>query len=166
MTVVVVGCASAMLATLLHVLIVRHLPQRLYVPAIAGCAAVAFVVVGLATSAAGASLPALHWLLGGILTLSLIAVYALVFFGIAWDSPTLALINEIADHGDAGMPMSSLDDFIRRHPFVRSRVRAMVASGTLGDDGASLTARRKNLGLLFQIAETYRRLCSHAEVTG
>jgi hypothetical protein len=96
---------------------------------------------------------------------SFLAAYAFLFMGVAWDSPTLALVNEIADHGPAGMPVESVEDFVRRHPFVHSRLEAMMKSGVLVDDGKDFSFRR-DVGLMIRFAEIYRRLGSRREVAG
>ncbi len=100
-----------------------------------------------------------------VLAASLVTTYALVFMGIAWDSPTLALLNAMADRGTAGMSAADLEEFVRRHPFVESRVDAMVRSGVLLDDGSSYSVRR-DIGLLVQLAELYRRVCNVAAPAG
>jgi len=158
------GLGAAVLAAGLHAGIVRWLPKRLYLAAVAGCFVAACAAV--ATVTAGIAAPSWsQWILAGCLAGSLVAAYGLLFIGIAWDSPTLALLNFILDRGTEGMPTAELEDFIRSHPFVRSRIDALVQTGVLAETGDGFTARSK-LGFLVQVSDTYRRLCGEQIAAG
>jgi hypothetical protein len=92
-----------------------------------------------------------------VLTLSLGFAYALLIVGVVYDSPTLALVNTIEGYGMAGMPSSEFDAFVTRHPFLRSRLDALVAAGELSvrDGGLELTGKAV---YLLSIGDAYRRL--------
>jgi hypothetical protein len=165
MTVILVGVSAALFAVLLHGSLARWLAPSFYVKAIAVCCLVSLLAAALLIRTFDVNLTAADSFLVAVLAASLVAVYALVFMGIAWDSPTLALANEIADHGPAGMPVGALDNFVQRHPFVSSRIEAMVRSGVLADDGEFVSARG-NVGLLVKVAETYRCVCSRSDQIG
>ena len=165
MTVVVLGVFAALFSALLHAIVVRWLAPRFYVSAIGVCCLAGLLAAVAIVMASDLRLARTDVLLVAILASSLVAIYALVFMGIAWDSPTLALANAIADHGAAGMPVQALNNFIDRHPFVTSRIEAMVRSGTLTDDGQVFVANG-NVGLLVRIADGYRRFCSPSDQIG
>jgi hypothetical protein len=165
MTVIVIGVVTALSAVLLHGILVRRLPSRFYVMMIGACCLAALLAAGLFVLIFDVRLTGEASLLIAILAVSLVAVYALLFMGIAWDSPTLALANEIIDQGAAGMPVDSLDDFVRRHPFVHTRIDAMVESGVLADDGLVFSAR-SNLGSLVRIIDAYRRVFGRSDQIG
>jgi hypothetical protein len=63
------------------------------------------------------------------------------------------------------MPAEAIEDFVRRHPFVGSRLDAMMKSGVLVDDGKAFSFRN-DVGLMIRFAETYRRLGSRREEAG
>ena len=118
----------------------------------------------LALSAAMLLLPlpehSLHWedaFIALILTLSFGFAYALIMVGVVYDSPTLALVNSIESYGPAGMPLTEFDEFVRRHPFLRSRLDALIAAGELGviNGGFELTGKATRLLI---IGDAYRRL--------
>ena len=115
--------------------------------------------------AAGHSVTAEDWLVALVLTLSLGFAYALLFLAILFDSPTLALINAIDEHGPGGMPVEILSRFASSHPFVRSRLDALITSGIVEEANAILIYRGK-IGLLLHFSEAYRRLCGYQSETG
>jgi hypothetical protein len=162
---VVLAVSAAVFAVLLHAGLVRWLPPRFYISAIGPCCLVGLVLGGFGAMIFGIVLTPQQWLLFACLVPSLLAAYALLFMGVAWDSPTLALVNEIADYGAAGMPVESVEDFVARHPFLRSRLDAMMKSGVLADDGKDFSFR-KDVGVMVQFAEVYRRLGSRRNAAG
>ena len=91
------------------------------------------------------------------LTLSLGFAYALMLIGVLYDSPTLALVKRIESYGAAGMPLVALDDFIVDHPFVQSRLDALMAAGQIRLEGGEMRLTDGATHLL-RGAEFYRRL--------
>lgn len=165
MTAVFLGTGTALFAGLLHAGVARWLPARIYIRATVYCLLAGLAACALVAAMNGWVLDAGQWLLIVILAASLMLAYALLFVGIAWDSPTLALVNAILDHGSGGMPAAALDDFIRKHPFVQSRLSAMLLVGVLADDGKCFVVRG-DMGLAMRVAETYRRLCGQSDRAG
>jgi hypothetical protein len=100
-----------------------------------------------------------------VISISLNIANALFLNGIYFDSPTLALINEIIESEPAGMPIKSLAAFAARHPFMTSRLAALAEDGIIVDDGSSITINGK-IGLLLQLAEFYRGLCRRNFISG
>lgn len=92
-----------------------------------------------------------------VLTFSLGFAYALLIVGVVNDSPTLALVNMIESYGIAGMPLSEFDTFVGRHPFLRSRLDALIAAGELSVRDGCLELAGKGVYLL-SIGDAYRRL--------
>lgn len=165
MTVTVLGLLSPLLAVLIHALTFTWLPERVRFLAIPFFDAVALAAVGMALSSLGFTPTGSEWLLAGVLTLSLSFAYALILIGIVADSPTLALVNTIADYGAGGMPLSMLDEFVRAHPFLESRTVALLRSGVLRREGGLLVLRGK-VGMGLRLGEAYRRLCRRGAVAG
>lgn len=165
MIAVFLGTGTALFAGLLHAGMARWLPVRLYIRAVFYCLLVGLTACTLLAAMSDLVLDAQQWLLVAALAASLMLAYALLFVGIAWDSPTLALVHAILDSGPAGMPATALDDFIPKHPFVQSRLAAMLEAGALADDGTRFIVRG-NLGLAMRIAEVYRRLCGLSDKAG
>lgn len=121
-----------------------------------------FLLVALSAAALLMPLPEGHFRLEDgavalVLTLSLGFAYALLIVGVVSDSPTLALVNTIESYGAAGMPLSEFDAFVGRHPFLRSRLDALVAAGELSvrEGGLELTSKAVHL---LSIGDAYRRL--------
>ena len=77
--------------------------------------------------------------------------------GVLYDSPTLALVNTIESYGPAGMPVSEFDGFVTRHPFVQSRLNALIAVGEIAVADDELRLSGKVVRLL-SIGDAYRRL--------
>lgn len=103
---------------------------------------------------------------GTIMMLSLGAAYWLLLLGVIYDSPTLSVIKTIQSHGALGMPVSAFDDFVVRHPFVRSRVDALLAGRHLLLVDGTLVLTRKAAGLL-AVGDIYARLrADHPSETG
>ena len=96
-----------------------------------------------------------EWLLAALLAGSLGLSYLFLYVGIAYDSPTLALVNAIADFGDEGMPVAELDVFIAHHPFVTTRLAALSRSGMLALDGDRWLLRDR-VGPLLRLGEAYQ----------
>ena len=165
MTAVFLGTGTALFSGLLHAGVARWLPARLYIRATFYCLLAGLAACALLAAMNGWVLDVGQWLLTAILAASLVLAYALLFVGIAWDSPTLALVNVILDHGPAGMPAAALEAFIQKHPFVQSRLNAMLQAGALADDGERFVVRR-DMGLAMRVAEAYRRLCCQSDGAG
>ncbi len=102
----VMAMSAAVFAVLLHAGLVRWLPARFYISAIGICCLVSLVLGGFGAIMFGIVMTTPQWLLFASLVPSLLAAYALLFMGVAWDSPTLALVNAIADHGRVACPLN------------------------------------------------------------
>src|SRR6266851_7403664 len=83
-----------------------------------------------------------------ILAFSFGFAFALVMNGVLYDSPTLALVNTIQTYGPAGMPVSEFDRFVTGHPFVQSRLNALIAVGEIAVVGDELRLNGQVVRLL------------------
>ena len=160
-----VALASVLLAVVGHASLLRLLPKRLVLSSLACFVIAAPVAVGLLLLWWGAPLSLANWLLAALLAGSLGLSYLLLFVGITYDSPTLALVNAIADFGAAGMPIAELDAFIARHPFVTTRLEALGRSDMLVLE-CDRWILRDRVGPLLQLGEVYRRLCTRQTNVG
>jgi hypothetical protein len=157
--------AAVLAAVLGHAALLRCLPKRFALPTLICCVISAPVALGLLLFLAGDPLSLADWLLVALLAGSLGLSYLFLFIGIAYDSPTLALVNAIADFGAAGMPIAELDAFIAQHPFVTTRLEALGRSGMLVLDGDRWVLRDR-IGPLLHLGEAYRRLCTRQTNVG
>lgn len=165
MTVAALGLLSPLLAVLMHALTLSWLPERVRFLAIPLFDVVALMAVGIILIGLGFRPTGGEWVLAVVLTLSLSLAYALLLIGVVADSPTLALINAIADYGASGMPLTKLDEFTRAHPFLERRTEALLRSGLLRREGGVLFLRG-NVGLGLRLGEAYRHLCRRDAIAG
>jgi hypothetical protein len=147
---------ALLLAILLHVLSLRRLGARWRLPSLV---ALLLLCLGL-----------LAWLgphdgpltleeafVALVLAMSFGLCYALLLNGVIHDSPTLALVNAIQSHEPDGMPIDAFDAFVARHPFVKSRLGALIDAGQLTVDGDDLVLAGRSSRLV-QLGDAYRRL--------
>lgn len=153
----ILGVAATALGVIVHIALLRALPLRLRLPLLPFFLLVATAALGLALPLPGGEPSVEDWAVALILALSLGLGYALLLNGILYDSPTLALVNEIEAYGPDGMPLAAFDSFVARHPFVRSRLRALVAAGELGEKDGQLEIAGNAVHLL-RLGDAYRRL--------
>jgi hypothetical protein len=165
MTAAILGLLPPIFGALVHAVVFRWLPERVRLLSLPIFDIAALVAAGLAVIAGGRAVTAEEWLVGLVLTLSLGFAYALLFLGVLHDSPTLALVNAIEDGGLNGMPVDGVSVFAERHPFVRSRLVALIASGILVDRGG-LVIYRGRVDLLLHLSDLYRRLCRNEMISG
>lgn len=165
MIVLVLGLAGAVVTAVLHAILVRRLPRRLRVISLGGFCLVSAALLAAAIVILDIRVTGAQLLVSFILMASLALDYAIVFTGIEADSPTLSIVNEILDRGEGGLPGHAMAEFVRRRPFVQSRIDALVEAGVLAD-GQILIVRRGGAGRLVQLAEGYRRLCGYRKETG
>jgi hypothetical protein len=165
MIVVVLGISAALVAAVLHGVMVRWLPRRMRVTALAGFCLTSLGIFAGTIWVLDLAVTSQQVLLASILAASLVVDYAIVFTGIESDSPTLSIVNEILDRGADGLPADALAEFASRRPFVQSRIDALLGAGVLaGED--NLSAAPGGVGLLVRITEIYRRLCGYQKETG
>lgn len=157
MNALVAGLSASILGIALHALLLRALKpsQRLIALPVLLVVALALVFACLPASAPPYSI--VDGLVAFILAMSLGFAFALVLNGVLHDSPTLALINTIEAHGPAGMPVDEFDDFVHRHPFVQSRLDALIAAGEIEDQDGRLRIKGRVVKLL-ALGDAYRRL--------
>lgn len=70
----------------------------------------------------------------GTIQLSLLYVsvsfcYVITYSAVEGDSPTLSLMNLLAEKKDVGMPADEIGDFLSQRPFVKARLAALIHSG-------------------------------------
>ena len=154
-----------MLATLcgiaIHAVALRRLPSRWRLPALPGLLLMTFGLIWAGSALGGEPLAFTDAVVALIVTLSLGLAYAFLLIGVLYDSPTLALVKEIERHGSAGMPVTGFDDFVARHPFLRSRLGALVAAGELEESGGELRLTGKAVQFL-TVGDAYLRLRGRA----
>jgi hypothetical protein len=165
MIVVVTGVSAAIIAVVLHGIVVRRLPRRMRIMSLAFFLLASVMIFGAGISVLSVAITPPQLLLSFVLTASLVVDYAIIFTAIAADSPTLSLIGEILDRGVEGLPHGAIGEFITRRPFVQSRIDALMESGMLVSEGSFFVARG-NVGRLIEVAEFYRRLCGYQAKTG
>lgn len=161
----IIGLGTPLAAALLHASYVRIIGPRsaflslwiIETAVIAGTAVLLFSV--------DASISAEGWVVAVILSLSLLFCYLLSFMGIVHDSPTLAFVNFVMDFGPAGMPRGKVDDFVAAHPFIGSRLQAMLDAGFLRSEGTRIALGGKT-GMLLRLALRYQRLSGHGRQSG
>lgn len=157
MNALVFGLGAAILGTAVHLVALRHLAPKWRLPALP--LLLLIVLGGLAQFAppSEGSLSLEDGAVALVLTLSLGFAYALVLNGVLYDSPTLALVNAIEACGPDGMPLAAFDDFVARHPFVQSRLRALITVGELTVEQGELRLTGNAVHLL-RVGDAYRRL--------
>jgi hypothetical protein len=156
MTALTLALAATLSGIALHAVVMRFLSRRwqlralplLLLLAFAGVAASGVVGGGVGIRDCGVAL---------VLTLSLGFAYALLLIGVIHDSPTLALVNTIDRYGDGGMPVADWDAFVLAHPFLRSRLDALLEAGELDEARGQLRLSGKAARLL-SVGDAYRRL--------
>ncbi|MBS0546254.1 MAG: hypothetical protein JSR24_00815 [Proteobacteria bacterium] len=140
-----------------HALVLRLLKPAWRLPALPLLLLAAMGLVFAVVPAPQAPYSFVDGLVAFILAFSFGFAYALVMNGVIYDSPTLALVNAIEACGEAGMPVSDFDRFVARHPFVQSRLGALIAVGEIAVDGDELSLNGK-IGPLLSLGDAYRRL--------
>jgi hypothetical protein len=83
--------------------------------------------------------------------------YLLLYTGIECDSPTLSLARYIALGGPNGRSRSDIDDFIRSHPFIQSRLKQLERGGFVIRRDQYLELAKASSALI-ELGESYRRL--------
>lgn len=165
MTAVVLGIVSPIAAAIIfsiYIRIARWKPNLAALPLI-GTGILA--LLGYSAIQAGYRIPLDYLFIAFVLTLSLCVSYVLFLFGIIYDSPTLALVNAIADCGEEGMKEADLDLFVACHPFVESRLSALINSGLLVEENGLLKYRGK-IDFLLHFSDFYRRICRYKTESG
>ncbi len=137
MNALVLGLGSMLLGCALHALALRWMSWRSCMLALPALVLVSFASLVVFAPLPGGVAATEDILVGLILSLSLGFVYALTLIGVLYDSPTLALVNTITGHGAAGMPLDGFEAFVAAHPFLRSRLNALIAAGEIGEMMAS-----------------------------
>ena len=152
-----IGLGATIVGILAHAVVLRHLPKRwrlLALPLLLLTAYAAFVLLAVTPGDSGRWVEAFVAL---TLTLSLGFAYALMLIGVLYDSPTLALVKRIESYGTAGMPVGAFEQFVADHPFVQSRLDALMAAGEIRLEGGEMRLTGKATHLL-RIADMYRTL--------
>jgi hypothetical protein len=150
------GVLASILAILLHMLSLRRLGARWRLPSLV---VLLLLCLGL-LARFGPHIGPLTLEDGFaalVLAMSFGLCYALLLNGVIHDSPTLALVNAIQSHEPEGMPLDAFDAFVARHPFVKSRLDALIDARQLVVDGDSLVLTGGSSRLV-QLGDAYRRL--------
>lgn len=157
MTAVLLAFASFVAAFLVHLAI-----WRIAVPTAALRVAAAIYAAFLLAAAAGA----LAWLPGfglddaayfAVLYGAIALCYLLTYTGIEADSPTLSIVAMLAKAGARGVSAAEMESFIRRRPFVRSRLLQLYRDGIVIErDGYMMSSGQ--VSLVLSLSEFYRRL--------
>lgn len=157
MNALVFGLGAAILGTAAHLVALRHLAPKWRLPALPVLLLIVLGGLALFAPLPDGSLTLEDAAVALVLTLSLGFAYALVLNGVLYDSPTLALVNAIEACGPAGLPLEAFDAFVARHPFVQSRLRALIAVGELAVENGELRLTGNAVHLL-RVGDAYRRL--------
>jgi hypothetical protein len=150
------GVLASVLAILLHVLSLRRLAARRRLPALV---ALLLLCLGLLARFGPHDGPLTleEAFVALVLAMSFGLCYALLLNGVIHDSPTLALVNAVQSHEPGGMPVEAFDAFVARHPFVKSRLDALIDARQLAVDGDSLVLTGGSSRLV-RLGDAYRRL--------
>lgn len=157
MTGLVFGVGAALLGTVIHILLLRRLPTKWRLFALPPILLLALVALALFAPRPGDNFDLEGVVVALVLTLSLGFGYALVMAGVVYDSPTLSIVNEIESHGAAGMPTAEFPDFVSTHPFVSSRVDALISVGEFATENDDLLLTGKTV-MLLRLGDAYQRL--------
>lgn len=150
------GFLASVLAILLHVLSLRRLEARWRLPTLVALLPLCLGLLGWLGPLDGP--PTLEdAFVALVLAMSFGLCYALLLNGVIHDSPTLALINAIQSHEPDGMPVDAFDAFVARHPFIKSRLDALIEAEQLAVDGDSLVLTGRSSRLV-HLGDAYRRL--------
>ncbi|WP_169543637.1 hypothetical protein [Sneathiella aquimaris] len=158
-------CATLASGLILHLGIARLTKgQRLYLSAficLNGCLCLLLGIGflgGMTLSAAGVFIMALF-------TESFFVVYALILIGVVNDSPTLAIVKALMKAGPMGLSKADFDTFIVAHPFFRSRVDALQATGDVvkKNEQLALTPRSR---FIVAVISLYQRFLKIERETG
>ncbi len=153
----VVGVAAAILAMAAHGVLLRHLKPAWRLAALPLLLLIALGVLFAFAPPTEPPYTASDGVVALILAFSFGFAYALIMNGVLYDSPTLALVNAIEAYGPAGMPVADFEKFVARHPFVESRLNALIAVGELAAIDGELRLSGKVVCLL-SLGDAYRRL--------
>ena len=157
MIAVLLAFGSFAAAFLVHLII-----WRIAVPAAALRVAAAIYAVFLVAAASAA----LAWAPGfglddgayfAVLYGAIALCYLLTYTGIEADSPTLSIVTALAQGGERGVSAAEMAAFIRRRPFVRSRLLQLYRDGVVVERDGHITASR-HVSFVFALSEFYRRL--------
>lgn len=157
MNALVTGVVAALLGIAGHALALRHLKPAWRLVALPVLLLVALGLVLALVPAPEPPYSIADGFVALILAFSFGFAFALVMNGVLYDSPTLALVNAIETYGPAGMPVAEFDRFVTRHPFVQSRLNALIAVGEIAVVGDELRLNGK-IARLLSLGDAYRRL--------
>lgn len=153
----ILGLVSAVVGILAHMLCLRWTPARWRLPLLPALLFAMLFAFGFGMVALDGFLRADQAVVAAALALSLGFAYALLLNGVLHDSPTLALVNAIEAYGPDGMPLSEFDALVAAHPFVKSRLDALVSAGELGMERGELRLTGQAVHLL-RLGDAYKRL--------
>jgi hypothetical protein len=157
MNALVTGVVATLLGITAHALALRYLKPAWRLAALPVLLLVALGLVLAFVSPPEPPYSIADGLVALILAFSFGFAFALVMNGVLYDSPTLALVNAIETYGAAGMPVSEFDRFVTGHPFVQSRLNALIAVGEIAVVDNELRLSGK-VARLLSIGDAYRRL--------
>lgn len=157
MNALVTGVGAALLGIVAYAMVLRYLKPAWRLAALPVLLLVALALVLAFVPPWETPYSVADGLAALILAFSFGFAFALVMNGVLYDSPTLALVNTIEAYGSAGMPASEFDRFVTRHPFVQSRLNALIAVGEIAVVGDELRLNGKVVRLL-SLGDAYRRL--------
>jgi hypothetical protein len=152
-----VGLAATLVGVGAHMILLRHLAPARRLPALPLLLVIALGALCALRPSFDGPFQLADGVVALVLALSFGFAYALVLNGVLYDSPTLALVNAIEAEGAAGMPVAAFDRFVARHPFIASRLGALIAAGELSVQGDQLVLAGKVVHLL-TLGDAYRRL--------
>jgi hypothetical protein len=157
-----IGIAAPNAAMVVFALVSRKLSQRTFLLAPAVLTVASFGTLAVLFAPNG-NLE--DWVLAGVLALSLLAAYLLFLLGVLDDSPTLALVNYVADRGTEGLPTTEIETFLRERSFIQRRIAALCDAG-LVDIHDGLLSLRGGAGVLRELGNRYRTMCRRSARSG
>jgi hypothetical protein len=92
-----------------------------------------------------------------LLYISVSFCYVITYSAVEGDSPTLSLVNLLAEKKDEGLPIDEIDEFVLQRPFVKARLAALIHSGLIRKEN-DLYIISGRPSLAFRIILGFRKL--------
>lgn len=157
--------ATLLTGLLLHVILMRKIGGKfMYLAAFLSLNA-AWIAVLSIFYILGIGLTLDGLVVSGVFLESFVLVYVFILVGVVHDSPTLAIVKTLMATEPDGLSEGGLKEFIASHPFVSSRIDALVTTGDveIKEGQLSLTTRSK---AILSVIALYEKLIRVDRETG
>ncbi len=113
----------------------------------------------------GVDIPAEGLIIAAVFLESFVLVYCFILVGVVHDSPTLAIVKTLMAKEPDGLTEEGLDRFISAHPFVSSRIDALLLTGDVREKGGRLHLTARSRAILSMI-DLYEKIIRTDRETG